>query len=234
MKARKLRIGEIILLAIALSSFACSIFYYPRLVEATRSGLYGNGQTVPFGDSNLSKTFGFSSFMLVAVLLYIIIPRLRHKPPNYKFRYYDRLMIWLFAFWVVGQYFGLRSESTRSAPGFYQTKVFLGLALASLFLILGDMCSRLKPSWPILKNRWIRQNPQVLNHTITSIGWWLKATGISSLMLIVLPTYFSIPVMGVCLLIAEFYIFVYPLYARFRARRRPAEPVDASTEYKKT
>ncbi|MBN2271234.1 MAG: hypothetical protein JXN61_11510 [Sedimentisphaerales bacterium] len=236
MKLTEPRIGEIILLALVLAFFGIGIFYYPRLPATTPGHLDGQRQTGLGCYSNILKTFGLSSFVLFVFLLYAILPRLCLRGPNYKFKYYDRLMIWLFTFWLFGQYHGLRSELVMPSleQEFTQVKILCGIALGSLFLLLGDMCSRLKPSWPIFTNRWIRRNPQVLEQTIKSVGWWLKAAGISSLTLVVLPTYFSIPAAGVCLLVVEFYMFVYPHYARFRKSRRATKQVDTSTGEQRT
>ena len=207
----RLRIGEIFLLGLLLCSLALSIYYYTERPPGfnPRSGLLA--------------TFGISFLMLGVLTVYLSIPRFRARPPDVRFRYYDRLMIWVFAFWLLGQFaeFSKASAKFSYEHMFMATKVFGMTVIGVLFYLLGDTFAHAKPGWFVaLPYRRRMRHPKVWELTHANLGKWLKRAGLMCLPAILLPFkwpfYASLYLVGACIVVAYYYCFIYPsrLYKR--------------------
>ena len=210
MRPIKPRIGEIILLTLALASLAMSTFYYPRLVATTH---------------HLLKTFGFTLFNLTVFLLYFIVPRLRTKIPDERFKYYDRLMIWVFSFWFFGHLIELSNVLARLnfEHSFILAKIYGMTAIGALFLLLGDTFAHAKPGWFVaLPHRGTMRHPHVWEITHANLGKWLKRAGLACLPAVILPFkcvfYASLFLASACIVVGYYYYFIYPhrLYRKLK------------------
>lgn len=219
-----LRTGEIIVLVIVILSFGLSIFYYLRLPEQMSSHWISEDRLVTGYPSKLFPTIVTSLIMVAILIAYTIIPRLRSKAPDERFRYYDRLLIWLFAFWFFCQ---LTTPIPRS---FNQTKAFLMISIGSLFFLLGDTFAHAKKGWFVsIANRWTLKQPSIWETTHRNIGWSFKAAAIFCLLQALLPMPYIIYPIGVCLLFVYYYIFFYSYFANRKLKKKTTIEVPPNT-----
>ena len=215
MRMPRFRIGEIIIIVIVILSLGLSIFYYPRLPAHMPCHRDSQGRLVQGYPTKLLPTFVFSSLIFGTFLIYSTVPRLFHKTIDERYRYYDRLIIWMLSFWLLGQIHGCVTGSLLLS--FNQTKVIGMIIIGSLFYLLGDTFAHAKKGWFVsIANRWTLNQPSTWEKTHRNIGWSFKAAAIFCLLQALLPMPYMIYPIGVCLLFAHYYISFYS----YRANRK--------------
>lgn len=206
-----MRKSEIIILGIALISFAVGIYLYPQMPEKMASHWNSQGQV----DGYMSKFWGLflmPIFLIGIFLLFILIPKIDPLKENIeKFRkYYDGfiMIIALFFFYIyaltIFWNLGLRFDMTY----------LLTPALAALFYYVGVLSENAKRNWFIgIRTPWTLSNENVWNKTHKIGGKMFKAAGIIILVGLFFPKYaiifIIVPVIFVALYTIIYSYFEY-------------------------
>ena len=224
----RLRTGEIIILVIVILSLALTIFYYPKLPNHMPNHRDSQGRLIQGYPSKLLPTFVFSCLIFGTFLIYSTVPRLFHKLTDDRYRYYDRLIIWMLSFWFLGQIHGCVTGFLLL--NFNQTKVIVMIIIGSLLYLLGDTFAHAKKGWFIsIANRWTLNQPSIWEKTHRKIGWSFKAAAIFCLLQALLPMPYIIYPIGACLLFAEYYIFIYSYLANRKLKKKTNIEVPQNT-----
>lgn len=234
MRMPHLRTGEIIVLFIVILSFGLTILYYPRLPAHMPYHRDSLGRTIQGYPSKLLPTFVPSFLIFGTFLIYSTVPRLYHKPTDDRFRYYDRLIIWISAFWFLGQVHGCVTGFLLLS--FNQTKAIGMISIGLFFFLLGDTFAHSKKGWFVsVANRWTLNQPSIWEKTHRNIGWSFKAAAIFCLLQALLPMPYIIYPIGVCLLFAFYYIFFYSYFANRKHKKKTTTeiPQNIGKEIKK-
>jgi uncharacterized membrane protein len=218
MRIGRLRTGEIIVLLIIMLSFGLAIFYYPRLPTHIPYHINSQGRVIQGYPSKFFLTFGISILISGISLIYMIVPRLRSKITDERFHHYDRLLIWLLTFWILGQLHGLVTGFLLLS--FNQTKIVVMIVFATLFFLLGDTFAHAKKGWFVsIRNRWTLNQPPIWVKTHRNVGLSFKAAAIFCLFQMLLPMPYMVYPIGVCLCFALYYVFLYSYFANRKYKK---------------
>lgn len=200
-------------------------------------GARDDGRTIQGYPSRLLPTFAITGLMGVILLAYTIIPRLRRRKLDERFRYYDRLLAWLFLLYLTFQIHALVTGFLL--PTYRQILVGVMLWLGVLFFLLGDAFAHAKPGWFVaLPHRGAMKHPQVWESTHANAAKWLKRAFPACLPAIVLPFkyafYASIYIMAACILMVHYYYFIYPHYLQKKLKEADATEDQSSPDENQT
>ncbi len=214
MRREKLRLGEWGLIGICAASLILTLACVSGFVTATER------QVVPVE--------GFSALMTALLLAYagayIVIQRFMAKRPDNRFAHYDLLMLWVGAFYVVGQ----ASEVWKSQGGrtpFTCVKTVLSLFLAALFWAFGRVFARAQQGWFIsISNRWTRGSDVVWRQTHRRLALSLRIGAFFFLVQAIVPWPYAFYPAVIAILLVEYYMFVYPfvLHRKLRTAAKQA------------
>jgi len=204
-----MRKSEIIILGIALISFAVGIYLYPLMPEKIASHWSARGEV----DDYMPKFWGLFLMPILLIgmfFLFILIPKIDPLKENIeKFRkYYDGfiMIIALFFFYIyaltIFWNLGLRFDMTY----------LLTPALAILFYYVGILTENAKRNWFIgIRTPWTLSNENVWNKTHKIGGKMFKVAGIIILLGLLFPEY-TILFMLVPALFVAFYTVAYSYF----------------------
>jgi uncharacterized membrane protein len=206
------RKGEIIIVGIALLSFAIGVYYYPRMPEQMASHWNAKGQV----DDYLPRSWGV--FLIPAVLvglalLFLAIPRVDPLRENIeKFRkYYDGFVI-LFMLFMIFVYFQtiLWSIGIKISPNAY-----IPIAAGLLFVGSGILIEKTRRNWFIgIRTPWTLSSDRVWDKTHRMGGKLFKIAGVIAMVGIFFQSYAVFFVLIPALLVAA-YTVVYS-YLEYR------------------
>jgi uncharacterized membrane protein len=206
------RKGEIIIVGIALLSFAIGVYYYPRMPEQMASHWNAKGQV----DDYLPRSWGV--FLIPAVLvglalLFLAIPRVDPLRENIeKFRkYYDGFVI-LFMLFMIFVYFQtiLWSIGIKISPNAY-----IPIAAGLLFVGSGILIEKTRRNWFIgIRTPWTLSSDEVWDKTHRMGGKLFKIAGVIAMVGIFFQSYAVFFVLIPALLVAA-YTVVYS-YLEYR------------------
>lgn len=207
-----MRKGEIIIVGIALLSFAIGVYYYPRMPEQMASHWNAKGQV----DDYLPRSWGV--FLIPAVLvglalLFLAIPRVDPLRENIeKFRkYYDGFVI-LFMLFMIFVYFQtiLWSIGIKISPNAY-----IPIAAGLLFVGSGILIEKTRRNWFIgIRTPWTLSSDEVWDKTHRMGGKLFKIAGVIAMVGIFFQSYAVFFVLIPALLVAA-YTVVYS-YLEYR------------------
>jgi uncharacterized membrane protein len=198
--------SEIIIVGIALLSFAIGVYYYPQMPEQMASHWNAKGQV----DDYLSKFWGLFLLPITLVgmaLLLIAIPRIDPLRENIeKFRkYYDGFVI-LFMIFMICVYLMtiLWSIEIRISPN-----LFLPIAAGIMFIGAGILVENTKQNWFIgIRTPWTMSSESVWDKTHRMGGKLFKIAGAISIVGILFQSYAVYFVLVPAILVAV-YTVVY-------------------------
>jgi len=206
------RKGEIIIVGIALLSFAIGVYYYPRMPEQMASHWNAKGQV----DDYLPRSWGV--FLIPAVLvglalLFLAVPRVDPLRENIeKFRkYYDGFVI-LFMLFMIFVYFQtiLWSIGIKISPNAY-----IPIAAGLLFVGSGILIEKTRRNWFIgIRTPWTLSSDRVWDKTHRMGGKLFKIAGVIAMVGIFFQSYAVFFVLIPALLVAA-YTVVYS-YLEYR------------------
>ncbi len=181
------RKSEIIIVGIALLSFAIGIYYYPQMPQEMASHWNARGQV----DDHISKFWGvfLIPFTLVGLaLLFMAIPRvdpLRENIEKFR-RYYDGFVI-LFMIFMIGVYLQtlLWNVGIEISPN-----AFLPVAAGIMFIGAGILIENTRRNWFIgIRTPWTLSSDRVWDKTHRMGGKLFKIVGVISIVGILFQSY---------------------------------------------
>ncbi len=198
--------SEILIVGIALLSFAIGIYYYPQMPEQMASHWNARGQV----DDYLSKFWGLFLIPITLVglaLLFMAVPRIDPLRENIeKFRkYYDGFVI-LFMIFMICVYLMtiLWSIEIRISPN-----LFLPIAAGIMFIGAGILVENTKQNWFIgIRTPWTMSSESVWDKTHRMGGKLFKIAGAISIVGILFQSYAVYFVLVPAILVAV-YTVVY-------------------------
>jgi len=200
------RKSEIIILGIALLSFAIGIYYYPQMPEQMASHWNAKGQV----DDYLPKFWGLFLIPITLVglaLLFMAVPRIDPLRENIeKFRkYYDGFVILVIVFMIVVYLQTiLWSIEIRISPN-----VFLPIAAGIMFIGAGILCENTRRNWFIgIRTPWTLSSDKVWDKTHRMGGKLFKIAGVIAIAGIFFQSYAVYFVLVPAILVAA-YTVVY-------------------------
>ncbi len=203
------RRSEILIIGIALLSFAIGVYYYPQMPAQMASHWNAKGQV----DDYISRFWGLFLMPITLVglaLLFMAIPRIDPLRENIaKFRkYYDGFVI-LFMVFMVFVYLQtiLWSIGIRISPN-----VFVPIGTGLLFIGAGILCENTRRNWFIgIRTPWTLSSDQVWDKTHRMGGKLFKIAGAISMVGIFFQGYAVFFVLVPALLVAV-YTVVYSYF----------------------
>lgn len=206
------RKGEIIIVGIALLSFAIGVYYYPQMPEQMASHWNAKGLV----DDYLPRFWGLFLIPITLVglaLLFMAIPRIDPLRENIeKFRkYYDGFVI-LFMMFMVFVYFQtiLWSIGIEISPN-----AFLPIAAGLLFVGAGILVENTRRNWFVgIRTPWTMSSESVWDKTHRMGGKLFKIAGVIAIVGILFQSYAVYFVLIPALLVAV-YTVVYS-YLEYR------------------
>ncbi len=208
----RVRKSEIIILGIALLSFAIGAYYLPQMPAQMASHWNARGQV----DDYMSRFWGvfLIPITLVALaLLFLAIPRIDPLRENIeKFRkYYDGFVI-LFMVFMICVYLQtlLWNVGIEISPN-----AFLPIAVGALFIGSGILIENTKRNWFIgVRTPWTLSSDRVWDKTHQMAGKLFKIAGVISMLGIFFQSYAVFFILVPVLLVAV-YAVVYS-YLEYR------------------
>jgi uncharacterized membrane protein len=203
------RKSEILIVGIALLSFAIGVYYYPQMPEQMASHWNAKGQV----DDYLSKFWGLFLLPVILVgmaLLFIAIPRVDPLRENIeKFRkYYDGFVILVMIF-MIFVYFQtiLWNIGIKLSPN-----VFLPIAVGIMFIGAGILVENTKRNWFIgIRTPWTLSSDKVWDKTHRMGGKLFKIAGAIAIVGIFFQSYAVYFVLVPAILVAA-YTIVYSYF----------------------
>ena len=203
------RKSEILIVGLALLSFAIGVYYYPQMPEQMASHWNAKGQV----DDYLSKFWGLFLIPITLVglaLLFMAVPRIDPLRENIeKFRkYYDGFVI-LFMIFMVFVYLQtiLWNVGIKLSPN-----VFLPIAAGIMFIGAGILCENTKRNWFIgIRTPWTLSSERVWDKTHRMGGKLFKIAGAISIVGILFQSYAVYFVLVPAILVAV-YTVVYSYF----------------------
>jgi len=182
-----MRKSEIIIVGIALLSFAIGVYYYPQMPEQMASHWNAKGQV----DDYLSKFWGLFLIPITLVglaLLFMAVPRVDPLRENIeKFRkYYDGFVI-LFMIFMICVYLAtiLWSIEIRIS-----INVFLPIAAGIMFIGIGILVENTKQNWFVgIRTPWTMSSESVWDKTHRMGGKLFKIAGVIAIVGIFFQSY---------------------------------------------
>lgn len=179
--------SEILIVGIALLSFAIGVYYYPQMPEQMASHWNAEGQV----DDYLSKFWGLFLIPITLVglaLLFMAVPRVDPLRENIeKFRkYYDGFVI-LFMIFMICVYLAtiLWSIEIRIS-----INVFLPIAAGIMFIGAGILVENTKQNWFIgIRTPWTMSSESVWDKTHRMAGKLFKIAGVIAIVGILFQSY---------------------------------------------
>ena len=201
-----MRKSEILIIGIALLSFAIGVYYYPQMPEKMASHWNVKGQV----DDYLSKFWGVFLIPITLIplaLLFMAIPRIDPLRENIeKFRkYYDGFVI-LFMLFMIFVYFQtiLWNIGIKVSP-----IAFLPIGAGLLFIGAGVLCENTRRNWSIgIRTPWTMSSDTVWDKTHRVGGKLFKIAGAIAMVGIFFQSYAVLFVLIPVLLVAA-YTVVY-------------------------
>jgi len=111
------------------------------------------------------------------------------------------------------------------------------IIIGLLFFLLGDTFAHAKKGWFFsIANRWTLNQPSIWEKTHRNLGWSFKAAAIFCLLQALFPMPYIMYPIGVCLLFAYYYIFLYSFLANRKLKKKTniKVPQNIGKEFKKT
>jgi len=181
------RKSEILIVGIALLSFAIGVYYYPQMPEQMASHWNAKGQV----DDYLSKFWGLFLIPIALVplaLFFIVFPRIDPLRENIeKFRrYYDGFVI-LFMVFMVFVYFQtiLWNIGIKLSPN-----LFLPIGAGIMFIGTGILVENTKQNWFIgIRTPWTMSSESVWDKTHRMAGKLFKIAGVIAIVGILFQSY---------------------------------------------
>ena len=208
-RAMSLRKSEILIVGIALLSFAIGVYYYPQMPEQMASHWNARGQV----DDYLSKFWGLFLIPITLVglaLLFMAVPRvdpLRENIERFR-KYYDGFVI-LFMIFMICVYLAtiLWSIEIRIS-----INVFLPIAAGIMFIGAGILVENTKQNWFVgIRTPWTMSSESVWDKTHRMGGKLFKIAGAISIVGILFQSYAVYFVLVPALLVAA-YTVVYSYF----------------------
>jgi len=217
MRREKLRLGEWGLIGTCAASLILTLACVSGFVTVTER------QVVPVE--------GFSALMTGLLLAYtgayIVIQRFMARRPDNRFVHYDLLMLWVGAFYLMGQVFEIWKSQGGRIP-FTCVKTVLSLFLAALFWSFGRIFAHAQRGWFIsISNRWTRGSDVVWRQTHRRLAVSLKMGALFWFVQAIVPWPYAFCPAVIAMLLAEYYMFVYPflLHGKLRTAAKQAPPL---------
>jgi len=212
------RKSEILIVGIALLSFAIGVYYYPQMPEQMASHWNAKGQV----DDYLSKFWGLFLIPITLVglaLLFMAVPRIDPLRENIeKFRkYYDGFVI-LFMIFMICVYLMtiLWSIEIRISPN-----LFLPIAAGIMFIGAGILVENTKRNWFIgIRTPWTMSSESVWDKTHRMGGKLFKIAGAIAIVGIFFQSYAVYFVLVPAILVAV-YTVVYS-YFEYKKEKYPS------------
>ena len=212
------RKSEVIIVGLALLSFAIGVYYYPQMPEQMASHWNAKGQV----DDYLSKFWGLFLIPITLVglaLLFMAVPRIDPLRENIeKFRkYYDGFVI-LFMIFMICVYLMtiLWSIEIRISPN-----LFLPIAAGIMFIGAGILVENTKQNWFIgIRTPWTMSSESVWDKTHRMGGKLFKIAGAISIVGILFQSYAVYFVLVPAILVAV-YTVVYS-YFEYKKEKYPS------------
>jgi uncharacterized membrane protein len=203
------RKSEILIVGIALLSFAIGVYYYPQVPEEMASHWNARGQV----DDYLSRFWGVFLIPITLIglaLLFMAIPRIDPLRENIeKFRkYYDGFVI-LFMIFMIFVYFQtiLWNIGIKISPNAY-----LPVAAGLLFIGAGILCENTRRNWFIgIRTPWTLSSDKVWDRTHRMGGKLFKIAGVIVMVGIFFQSYAIFFVLVPVILVA-IYTVVYSYF----------------------
>ena len=203
------RKSEILIVGLALLSFAIGVYYYPQMPEQMASHWNAKGQV----DDYLSKFWGLFLIPITLVglaLLFMAVPRIDPLRENIeKFRkYYDGFVI-LFMIFMIFVYLQtiLWNIGIKISPN-----AFLPIAAGIMFIGVGILCENTKRNWFIgIRTPWTLSSDSVWDKTHRMGGKLFKIAGAISIVGILFQSYAVYFVLVPAILVAV-YTVVYSYF----------------------
>ena len=207
------RKGEIIIVGIALFSFAIGVYYYPQMPEQMASHWNAKGLV----DDYLPKFWGLFLLPITLVglaLLFMAIPRIDPLRENIeKFRkYYDGFVILFMIFMMVVYLLTiLWSIEIRIS-----LNVFLPIAAGVMFIGTGILCENTRQNWFIgIRTPWTMSSESVWDKTHRMAGKLFKIAGVIAIVGILFQSYAVYFVLVPAILVAVYtVVYSYVEYKR--------------------
>jgi uncharacterized membrane protein len=179
--------SEIIIIGIALLSFAIGVYYYPQMPEQMASHWNAKGQV----DDYLPKFWGLFLIPITLVglvLLFMAVPRIDPLRKNIeKFRkYYDGFVI-LFMLFMIFIYFQtiLWSIGIKISPNAY-----IPIAAGLLFVGSGILIENTRRNWFIgIRTPWTLSSDKVWDKTHRMGGKLFKIAGVIAIVGVFFQSY---------------------------------------------
>jgi len=207
------RKSEILIVGIALLSFAIGVYYYPQMPEQMASHWNARGQV----DDYLPRFWGVFLMPIILVplaLLFWAIPRidpLRENIERFR-RYYDGFVI-LFMMFMIFVYFQtiLWSIGIKISPN-----TFLPIAGGLLFVGAGILIENTRRNWFIgIRTPWTLSSDQVWDKTHRVGGKLFKIAGVIAIVGIFFQSYAVFFVLVPAILVAVYTV----VYSYFEYKR---------------
>ena len=207
------RKGEIIIVGIALLSFAVGVYYYPQMPEQMASHWNAKGLV----DDYLPKFWGLFLIPITLVglaLLFMAIPRIDPLRENIeKFRkYYDGFVI-LFMIFMICVYLAtiLWSIEIRIS-----INVVLPIAAGIMFIGTGILVENTRQNWFIgIRTPWTMSSESVWDKTHRMAGKLFKIAGVIAIVGILFQSYAVYFVLVPAILVAVYtVVYSYVEYKR--------------------
>ena len=203
------RKSEVIIVGIALLSFAIGVYYFPQMPEQMASHWDAKGRV----DDYLSKSWGLFLMPVTLVglaLLFMAIPRIDPLRENIaKFRrYYDGFVILFMIFMIFVDFQTiLWNVGIKISPN-----TFLPIATGLLFIGAGILCENTKRNWFIgIRTPWTLSSEQVWDKTHKIGGKLFKIAGVTAMVGILFQSYAVFFVLIPAILVAA-YTIVYSYF----------------------
>ena len=217
----KFRKGELLLVGLIVVSFAISLLGHCKLpaeIATNWRRLPDNEWIVGRSGPRFMGTFAVSLFLLVLFAVYWILPRLLRRPEDVRYRYYDRLVIWLFAVELFAQVYLLSGNL-----GFYwqlDGHVAFCLFMGPGLFLLGDTLVHARPGWLISwPSAAAKQSPEIWGKTHRTTGRIMKLAGILAAPSALLPSELGMALMGIPVALGSLFMLTYPIIASYRLKR---------------
>jgi len=213
MSARK---SEIIIVGIALLSFAIGIYYYPQMPEQMASHWNAKGQV----DDYLSKFWGLFLIPITLVglaLLFMAVPRMDPLRENIeKFRrYYDGFVILFMLFMIVVYLLTILWNTGIKIS----LNVFLPIAAGIMFVGVGILVENTRQNWFVgIRTPWTMSSESVWDKTHRMAGKLFKIAGAIAIVGILFQSYAVYFVLVPAILVAV-YTVAYS-YVEYKKERK--------------
>lgn len=204
-----MKLANIAILLIIITSFGVGIFLYPKMPDIVASHWNYKGQV----DGFISKFWGLflmPIISLVMFLMFLVIPKIDPLRENIaKFRgYFDRFIVSIILFMFYLYTLTLLWNFGRT----FSMVLFLSPAFAVLFYYVGTLLEHTKRNWFIgVRTPWTLSSDAVWDKTHKIGAFLFKACGVISLLGILFPN-FAVFFVLIPVLFAALYLVAYSYF----------------------